>query len=269
MRDVDRNIENLLDELEALGLASSTIVVLTADHGDIDGAHQLHAKGTTAYREQNNVPLIIVHPAYRGGERCKAVTSHLDLAPTLVAMTNATPEKKAAIVKGLSGKDFSPLLAAPKQADYNAVRDGALFNYNMLAYIDGEFAEKAIAFLQGGGNKADLKQAGILPNLMKRGAIRSTFDGRYKMARYFSPKQHNRPASIEELFKFNDVELFDLEMDPHEMNNLAMDPKKHGDLIVAMNDKLNRLIEAEVGEDKGQFLPGGIDGGWAIPEGNS
>src|SRR5215831_16517875 len=63
LRDVDRSMISLLDELDALGLASNTIIVLTADHGDLDGAHRLHSKGATAYREQNNVPLIVVHPA--------------------------------------------------------------------------------------------------------------------------------------------------------------------------------------------------------------
>ena len=45
MRDVDRNIASVLAELDASGLADRTIVVVTADHGDIDGAHKLHAKG--------------------------------------------------------------------------------------------------------------------------------------------------------------------------------------------------------------------------------
>jgi arylsulfatase len=54
------------DELDGLGLASNTIIVLTADHGDLDGAHRLHSKGATAYREQNNVPLIVVHSAHPG-----------------------------------------------------------------------------------------------------------------------------------------------------------------------------------------------------------
>ena len=116
LRDADRNIVTLLDELEALGLASNTIVVLTADHGDLDGAHRLHSKGATAYREQNNVPLIVAHPAYAGGKRCKAVTSHVDLAPTLLTLAGASAEKKAALTKELPGKDLSPLLAAPAKA---------------------------------------------------------------------------------------------------------------------------------------------------------
>jgi arylsulfatase A-like enzyme len=261
LRDVDRHIATVLDELEASGLASNTIVILTSDHGDLDGAHRMTGKGPTSYREQNHVPLIVAHPAYAGGKRCRAVTSHLDIAPTLISLTNASPEKKAAIAKGLPGRDFSPVLAAPEKAGHAAVRDGQLFCFNMFATLDGSFLQKARDLLKQGG-AAKIKESGLRPDLTKRGAIRSVFDGRYQFTRYFSPKQHNRPASIEELFKLNDVELFDLQADPHELRNLALDPKKHADLLLAMNAKLNGLIDTEVGEDAGQMLPGGVDAGW-------
>jgi arylsulfatase len=64
------------------------------------------------------------------------------------------------------------------------------------------------------------------------------------------------------LFRLNDVELFDLQNDPNEVNNLALEPNKHAELLAAMNAKLNKLIDAEVGEDAGQMLPGGVDAGW-------
>ena len=261
LRDVDRHISTVLDELEASGLASNTIVILTSDHGDLDGAHRMTGKGPTSYREQNHVPLIVAHPAYAGGKRCKAVTTHLDIAPTLISLTNASPEKKAAITQPLPGKDFSPLLAAPEKAGHAAVRDGQLFCFNMFATLDGSFLQKARDLLKQGG-AAKIKEAGLRPDLTKRGAVRSVFDGRYQFTRYFSPKQHNRPDSIEALFKLNDVELFDLQADPHELKNLALDTKKHADLLAAMNAKLNGLIDTEVGEDAGQMLPGGVDGGW-------
>jgi arylsulfatase len=266
LRDVDRNITPLMDELEALNLAARTIIVLTADHGDLDGAHRLHSKGATSYREQNNVPLIVVHPEHAGGKRCKAVTSHLDIAPTLVNLTHANPERKAAITKSLPGKDFSSLLISPEKAGYTAIRDGALFCYNMFAYLDGGFLEKAVAMLQQPDGKVRLKEAAksgaMRPDMGKRGAIRSVFDGRYQLARYFSPKQHNRPQSLDELFELNDVEAFDLEQDPLERNNLALDRTQNRGLLEAMNAKLNALIEQEVGEDVGQMLPGGVDAGW-------
>ena len=270
LRDVDRSIVPLLDELEALGLAANTIVVLTADHGDLDGAHRLHSKGATAYREQNNVPLIVVHPGHPGGKRCKAVTSHLDIAPTLLSLAHASPEKKAAIAKDLPGKDLSPLLAAPERASYTAVRDGSLYCYNMFAYIDGEFMQKAVAMAQQPDGKARVQEAAkagtLRPDLTKRGAIRGVYDGRYRFARYFSPKQHNRPASVEALFRLNDVELFDVERDPQERNNLALDRDKHREILEAMNAKLNALVDREVGEDVGQMLPASADGGWVVTD---
>ena len=264
LRDADRNIASVLAELDAAGLADRTIVILTADHGDMDGAHQLHAKGAVAYREQNNVPLIISHPGRAGGRTCRAITSHLDLAPTLVSLTGVAAEARAAIVKGLPGKDLTGLLADPERADLNAVHEAVLFNYNMFAYLDGDFLLKAVAHIQQGGNPKELKAAGIVPDMGKRGAVRSIFDGRYVFSRYFSPKQHNRPSSLEDLYRLNDVELFDLEADPLEMTNSAARQGPSRELVLAMNAKLNRLIDAEVGEDRGQMLPGGTEAGWEV-----
>ena len=263
LRDADRSMASVLAEIDAAGLMDRTIIIATADHGDMDGAHQLHAKGAVAYREQNHVPLVVAHPAYPGGKECPALTSHLDLAPTLVALTGVDAARRAQIVKGLPGKDLSGLLAAPERADVAAVRDGMLFNYNMFAYLDGDFLAKAAEFIQQGGKASKLKGAGIVPDMTKRGAVRSTYDGRYTFSRYFSPKQHNRPTTLEQLRRFNDVELFDAQADPAEMTNLANDAA-HAELVLAMNEKLNRLIDTEVGDDNGQMLPGGADAGWEV-----
>ena len=49
-----------------------------------------------------------------------------------------------------------------------------------------------------------------------------------------------------------------------------IDRARHGigrayrELVLAMNEKLNRLIDAEVGEDRGQMMPGGIEAGWEV-----
>ena len=265
LRDSDRNIATVLDELEASGEADRTIIVMTADHGDIDGAHFLHAKGGTAYREQNNVPMIIVHPDVPGGRECQSLTSHLDIAPTLVAMSGAaTSEKKAAITKDLPGKDMSPLLSNPGAADLNACREGALYNFNMLAYVDAGFARRALDFIRQGHKPTELKDNGILPNLHKRGAIRSIFDGRYMFARYFSPLQHNRPTTLEQIHGLNDLELYDTEADPLERHNLAAGDGANHELVMAMNDKMTRLIDNEVGEDPGDMMPPGVEGGWEV-----
>jgi arylsulfatase len=60
------------------------------------------------------------------------------------------------------------------------------------------------------------------------------------------------------------VELYDLKKDQYEMHNLGVDKKKNADLIMAMNDKMNKLIEDEVGSDRGEFLPDIKDVNWAF-----
>jgi len=99
----------------------------------------------------------------------------------------------------LPGKDFSDVLAAPERAAVNAVRDGALFNCNMFAYLDGDFLHKAVAYIKQGGDPKQLKDAGTVPDMNKRGAVRMVYDGQYVFARCLSPKQHNLPKTLEDL----------------------------------------------------------------------
>jgi arylsulfatase len=260
IQDSDRHVLEILAELDDGGMSDDTIVIFTADHGELAGAHGLSGKGATGYREQQNVPLVISHPDFPGGKHCKAVTSHLDIASTLVGMAGGGSEERDA----LPGRDITPVLEDPEAARLDAVRPAALFNFNMFAYLDGAFMMNISRFLREGGEPSDLPKQGWRPDLAKRGAIRSVFDGRYKLNRYFSPQQHHMPRSIEELFANNDVELFDVESDPNEMDNLATDRRSNAELLVAMNEKLNAMIEAEVGEDRGQMLPGGDDANWTL-----
>ena len=57
-----------------------------------------------------------------------------------------------------------------------------------------------------------------------------------------------------------------MEQDPLVRNNLALNRDKNAAVIEDMNAKLNRLIDSEVGEDVGQMLPGGVDGGWVMTD---
>ena len=257
IQDVDRHILAILNELDDLGMADKTIVIHTADHGELAGAHGLSGKGANAFREQNNVPFVIAHPEFAGNKRCRAVTSHVDIATTLISLAGGSLQGN----EGLPGSDISALLHDPEAASLDAIRPGALFNYNLLAYIDGDFMMNVSRFIKGGGKPEDIPKQGWRPDLAKRGAIRSVFDGRYKLNRYFSPQEHHMPRSLEELQANNDLELFDLETDQTEMRNLASD---NTDLLVAMNDKLNALIESEVGEDIGQMMPDDSESNWTL-----
>ncbi|MBN9512640.1 MAG: sulfatase-like hydrolase/transferase [Alphaproteobacteria bacterium] len=257
IRNVDRSVEALLAELQALQLDQSTIVIYTSDHGEMAGAHGLRGKGPFAYQQTNHLPLYVVHPDVNGGQQCKSLSSHIDFVPTMLSMAGVTPDRAADIAgRPLPGKDLSRLLSGPGRQAIDAARPATLFTYSGLASNDSgvfDFAAKAV--MAGKDPKVEAKQQGFKPDLKKRGHVRSAFDGRYRFTRYFAPVDHNSPATIDELFKWNDVELYDLANDPGEMNNLASDRRANAELITTMNDKLEAIIKSEIGKDDGHELP--------------
>ncbi len=268
IQDMDRHVRSVIDELETLGMLENTIVVHTSDHGELAGAHGMSGKGATAYKEQNQVPMHIVHPDVKGGGKCQTLTSHLDLAPTLLSMAQGDDSNKSEMVDKLKGRDFSGVLNDPARAGVNDVHEAALYCYNMFAYQDPNFILDVAKTIQAKGKKdglADIRRRGLKPDLKShRGAIRSVFDGRYKFSRYFSPLEFNKPETIEQLTEVNDLELFDHKTDPNETVNLAADLAKNQDLILAMNAKLNAIIATEIGTDDGSFLGLGVDTDYAF-----
>ena len=131
------------------------------------------------------------------------------------------------------------------------MREATLYNFNMFSYVDPEFTINGMRLAQELGpveGPKEMNRLGLKPDLLNlRGAIRSVFDGRYKFSRYFAPLQHNKPQTMEQLTSRNDLELFDHRDDPNETANLAVDVERSHDLIMAMNGKLNAIIEEEVG----------------------
>jgi len=197
------------------------------------------------------VPLVVAHPAAKAGATTAALTSHLDLLPTFVGLTGLPEANRPAAVKALPGRDFSALLADPGRASVQAVRPGVLFNYVGVSTVDGDYLRQLmIATLEGKPNPPVTQV-----KLDKRGFLSFVFDGRHKFARYYAPSAFNTPQTLEEILKSNDVQLFDLESDPDELHNLAVEPEKNRATILRMNGLLNDLMAKEVGVNDGRFLP--------------
>ena len=259
LRDVDQQIVQLLDQLDRLSLTDKTIVIFTSDHGELLGAHGgLSGKGTTTYRQQNHVPMLVVHPRMPGGQRCLETTSHLDIVPTVVALTGKSTAPVADTLARMKGQDFSPLLRRPVDPDFTRRRGGVLFCYSQLMVHDPKFTRELYdtLFDKSIARSAQFRTIETFPvDWSLRVCIRSITDERYKFSRYFSFRDFNTPATLEELRARNDLELYDLARDPDEMVNLAHDFARNRDLIAAMNAKLNALIAREIGPDEGSFLP--------------
>ncbi len=102
----------MLAELDALGLASNTVVIFTSDHGDYLGDHQLMLKGPIHYRGLTRVPFIWRDPASAGrpGAASVALLSTIDVAPTVLARAGVQP------YNGIQGRDMAGLIAGRETA---------------------------------------------------------------------------------------------------------------------------------------------------------
>jgi len=254
IRDTDLSLQQLEDALDELSLWDETVVIFTADHGEMAGDHGgIRGKGPMAYEGNSHVPLIVVHPDYPQGQSSDVVTSHLDVMPSLPGLAKVPEAQRREAVKGLPGHDISAVLPTAATARPDAVRQGAMFNYVGPLTIDADFCVAGMKELLQ--NKPAPPLTELQSKLGKRGFMSFAFDGQYKFARYYAPNNFNAPTTLEQILQDNDVQLFDLKSDPLETKNLALDPQKNSDLILRMNALLNDLMAAEVGKNDGSFLP--------------
>lgn len=86
---IDAQIGRLIARLEQLGIAGDTLIVLTSDHGDMNGSHGgLFDKGFL-YEEAMRIPLIVKAPrraGMSGGRRNGSLVSHMDIFPTILEL---------------------------------------------------------------------------------------------------------------------------------------------------------------------------------------
>ncbi len=268
LRSVDLKLARLLGELDLLGLSEKTIIIYTADHGEMSGEHGLRNKGPFAYERNVHVPFYVVHPDVRGGRSSKALTAHIDVAPTILDFGGVKPGQLGELAgRELPGKSIAPALGHPETAGAHEIRESILFTYSGLVLNDGAVLESVAKVMAAGENPKDpavIKKHGIQPDLKKRGTMRMVYDGRYKFSRYFSPLERNLPSNLDELYANNDVELFDLQADPKEMTNLAPKKGSNDKLATEMSGKLQAAIKAEIGVDDGREMPDFKGISWTI-----
>jgi len=258
LRDVDRSLGTVLDAVDETNAWDDTVVIFTADHGELSGAHGLRAKGNVVYRENCEVPLAICHPDIKDPSVTGVLTSQVDIAPAILSFAGITEAERKEQLPMLKGRDLSQALGAGADRGLKGLgREGVLYQWDSRIYGSPEgVREIAEGFKKGGLNKLwNFYEAFVVEGTKYRHGMRGSYDGRYRFARYFRPTEHNTPASFEELKRLNDLELYDTTADPLERINIANRPES-AELVWKMAQLTNRLVAEEVGEDDGQMLPG-------------
>ena len=203
----DQHMNNILQELDQKGLTNSTVIVRTADHGEMCLNHGLREKPYNAYEETINIPLIISNPIlFPEPQETTVLASTLDIVPTIAKIVGVYDTFKYAF----QCCDLTPLFTNPQEKvrdRYGIERDCVHFTFD-----DGFLPERFK----------------LCPLYIR--SIRTT-DWKYSV--YFNYNGN----------KF-EYEMYDLKNDPRENNNLIgvaryWDQQKllHEKLLKVMIDK--------------------------------
>jgi len=192
---VDQQVGRLVKKLEEIGELDNTVIIYTADNGRFHGSHGLYDKAIH-YDESMKAPLVVFDGRLEKGKRGRredALISMVDMAPTILSLAGVeVPER-------MQGRDFTAVVHdTQKMEDWRqSVYNESLF----LSKLHGQRKNPEIA---------EVNRKFIEQNQSYR--CRGVTNGRYK---YFVYYEHD--PVIEE--------LYDLEKDPSEMNNLAGNPE--------------------------------------------
>jgi len=180
---VDAQVGRIMDYLASEQLLDDTIVVFTADHGDMMGAHGLLEKGYPLHYEQDlRVPLIIADPDSPGGTRPEGIVTLMDVLPTVAELADVALPGGHAGISATAGLREAGATLRP-----HAIAE--TFTYNGTEGGDGEYV-----------SLDDFEALNGTANLSIR-----TPEARYVF----------RWNDVDE--------LYDLSADPHEIHNRAAD----------------------------------------------
>lgn len=238
-RVVDRQIGRVLGALgdanDPGSLRSRTVIVRCADHGEMGLSHGgLRQKAFNAYEETIHVPLVISNPVLfpERGET-DALATLADLTPTMLDLAGAEPDG------GIQGRELTPILARHSQPGGEALRCSGVDLSRVAEHPQpAESVQEAIHYTYDDHQAATAMTNG--PGQPNR--VRAVRTGSAKYAEYLDP---DGKADTE-------YELYDLERDPNEADNLLdhRTAKPRGSAAGALKAELSEQL-SELSESLG------------------
>jgi N-sulfoglucosamine sulfohydrolase len=212
--ELDRKVGKVLEQLEADGLADRTIVVFFGDNG------QAHVRGKQfCYEEGLNVPLIIGWPKqspipahFKPGSVDDRLLMSIDLAPTMLALAGLE------VPPAMQGRAFlGDRAAAPREYVFGA-RDRCDETPFRLRTVRDERFRYIHNFTPN--------QPFLLSNRYKENSypVWNLLKELHGAGKLSAVQERLCAATMPE------EELYDLERDPHEINNLAGNPEHRATL---------------------------------------
>ena len=210
IKSVDESVGRVLDYLDSHGLTDNTIIVYTSDQGFYMGEHGWFDK-RFMYEESLRTPLLIAYPGHiQPGTVCNKLVQNIDYAPTFLDLAGISKPKE------LPGRSLTPLF---KAGDKVKVWRSSIYyhyydypTYHMVRKHDGVRTDRyKLIYFYGEGGLDAVKENKYQrqPGTREHGCM--TY---LTSLGYFEPKDS----------AVNYNELYDLQADPHELNNLYGNP---------------------------------------------
>jgi len=229
VRYTDQQVGDVLARLEKEGILDQTVVIFTTDHGIS------HARGKQfLYDEGIHVPLIIRGPGVARGKVRDDLVEHIDIAATSLALAGI------AIPQGMQGRDvFAP--GVPGRDAVFAARDRCDETVDRIRSVRTERFKYIRNFYPA--------RPHLQPNRYK--------DAKPIVQRLRELHERGQLDALQERLLFAPgrpkEELYDLQSDPDEIQNLADDPA-HRSTLEELRGRLDRWIE-ETGDRSRQPEP--------------
>jgi arylsulfatase A-like enzyme len=89
---VDSEIARLFARLREMNLYDNTLIVVTSDHGEAFGEHNLMQHAVrSVYEEEVHVPLLVKLPGQQQPQQSAVPVSHVDIMPTVLGVAGSPP----------------------------------------------------------------------------------------------------------------------------------------------------------------------------------
>ncbi|HEX2243497.1 MAG TPA: sulfatase-like hydrolase/transferase, partial [Gammaproteobacteria bacterium] len=146
-------VERVVDQLAATGALDNTVLIFTSDNGFFHGQHRIQVGKGLPYEEASHVPLLIRGGGFPKDKTASQFVSNVDLAPTIVAITEAN----ARLV--MDGRSLLPLaqdpgLATARDLLIENVYYGAVRNKSFL-YVEHNTGEQELYDMRPGSANYD------------------------------------------------------------------------------------------------------------------
>jgi len=146
LENIDKWLGIYMEEIKKRGELENTVVVFSADHGEMLGDHNLWQK-SIPYQPSAGVPLVIAGPGVRQNYTCELPVTNMDLAATFLEFAGVE------IPKDMDSRSMLPLLEGKTNVHRKFVKSG-LYGWRMV--FDGRY--KLIkGFSISKENKADIE----------------------------------------------------------------------------------------------------------------